>query len=65
MLVMSAQLKRFCLHEEVKEMAENPVDKCESTGGIDRRSTVDTSTIQNVKIDSFVDNGIVADGVKT
>jgi hypothetical protein len=55
MLVMYAQLKRVCLHEEVKEMTENSVDKCESTGGIDRKSTVNTSTIRNVQNVSFAE----------
>jgi len=56
MLVIYAQLKRFCLHEEVKEMAEYLVDKSESTGGIDRRSTINTSTIRNVQNASFAEN---------
>jgi len=57
MLVISAQLKRVCcVHEEVEEMAENLLDKFESTGGIDRRSTVNTSTIRNVQNASFAEN---------
>jgi len=53
---MYAQLKRFCLHEEVKEMAENSVDKSESTGGIERRFTINKSTNRNVQNASFAEN---------
>lgn len=56
MLVTSAQLKRFCLRAEVKEVAENSVNKGESTGGIDRISTINTSTIRNVQNSSFAEN---------
>jgi hypothetical protein len=53
---MSAQLKRACLHDEVKEMADNSVDKYESKGAIDRRSAINTITIRNVQNVSFADN---------
>ena len=54
--MISVQLKRVCLHEEVKEMVENSVDKCENTRGIDRRSIANTSTIRNVQNASFAEN---------
>ena len=42
---MSALLKRICLDEEVKEMAETSAEKCESKGGIEKRYTVKTRTM--------------------
>jgi hypothetical protein len=56
MFVMSAQLKRVCLHDEVKEMADNSVDKYESKGGIDRRSAINAITIRNVQNASSAEN---------
>jgi len=53
---MYAQLKRLCLHEEVKQIAENSMEKSESTGRTDRRSIVNTSTIRNVLNASFAEN---------
>jgi hypothetical protein len=62
---MYAQLKRLCLHEEVKQIAENSMEKSESTGRTDRRSIINTSTIRNVLNASFAENRTVSDGVKT